>query len=73
MTQFNKAAKQKILLSKISFTKQKMSEHQLDQCKPDGILAGNQFLLSKIFLCLVSFWVGFYLLGIHVVQLSQLG
>ena len=33
-----------------------MNGHQLQQCKLDLISAGNQFLLSKVFLWLASFY-----------------
>ena len=42
-------------LEKVLYAKQKLSGHELQQCKLYGIFASNQCLLSKSLLCLASF------------------
>ena len=46
--------------------------YQLQQCKLNGIVAGNQLLLHKIFLCLASFMLaGFMKLGPGKIKISM--
>ena len=45
----------KYCLRHISLLSTKLVGHQLQQCKLNGMLAGNLFLLSNIYLC----WAGF--------------